>query len=800
MNAASPRTACLAAMISLALLSAACAAPPPPAEGAIITLVDKGQANCVIVAGDLSPSEQWAVKELQTFLKEMSGAAVEVVAPDQAPASGPMIVVGQKTAVARHVELDLESLGDEGFLIKTFGRELVVAGGLKRGTLYGVYTLLESLGCRWWSPTESNIPKRPTLVMPPTDRREVPHLEYRETMYGEIWSDAGRLWCARNKVNGMGGDAMPEAWGGSYSVAGSRSHNTIDLVAESVGGQKNMKPEMWSLARERRTGETKRMQTEICFTHPENRAAMLKSLVKTYQAHPTTKYLSVSAEDNNDYCRCPACAAICEREESAAGLNIDLINYLAEELEKQVPGARLKTNAYLWTRKPPRILKPRHNVLIQFAPIEADYAHPLAAASNPENKAIKDDIEGWSKITRNLFIWNYVGNRAHYLMPEPDLDSMVPNVRFFVDHGAIGIGEQGTHAGVGTEFVSLRMWVLAKALWTPKTADNKLIDEFLTAFYGPAAPAIQKYINIMHEYGRKNNYHLGRFTRMAAPFLQPSILAEAEAVLREADQAAAGDPVLERRVRHAHLPLWYILAKRGPQSPTWKAVEAKVGKLDFTAIAERSNQTAKEWRIYAVADPEESAPWFQWLTDYAALLKKQSPVLPPELKPEDLAACRVIQARQIDSSHLERTGQWVKMEGASDGWVLRVIKPGWLVQHTFSPYDEYTVGRSYELAVRIKGSTKKGDGVGFVFGLFGDATSGKLPTREVPAADLADGQFHVVTLGPFTAGKNLSLFMAISRDASMPEVYFDCMWLREIYREKAEKATPPAPETKADPN
>jgi hypothetical protein len=365
-------------------------------------------------------------------------------------------------------------------------------------------------------------------------------------------------------------------------------------------------------------------------------------------------------------------------------------------------------------------------------------------------------------------------------MPEPDFDSLVPDVRFFVDHGAIGIGEQGTHAGVGTEFVSLRMWVLAKALWNPKAADNKLIDRFLDGFYGPAAPALRKYIDLMHAYGRKNDYHLGRFTRMNAPFLQPSILADAEAALREADRAVAGDPVLERRVRQAHLPLWYILAKRGPQSPTWKAVEAKVGPLDFTRLAELSNQVAKEWGIYAVADPEESAPWFQWLTDYAALLKKQSPVLPPELKAEDLKTCRVIQARQIDSSHLERTGQWIKMDDASDGWVLRVIKPSWLVQHSFSPYDEYTVGNKYTLFLRVKGGQKKGDGVGLACGLFGDAAGGKLPTREIPAAELADGKFHTVELGPFTAGKELGLYLATSRDGSMPEVYFDCMWLRQV--------------------
>jgi hypothetical protein len=468
-----------------------------------------------------------------------------------------------------------------------------------------------------------------------------------------------------------------------------------------------------------------------------------------------------------------------EAEGSPAGLNIQFVNTLAAALEKEVPGARIKTDAYLWTRKPPKNLKPRPNVLITFAPIEADYAHPLAAASNEENRLIGEDIKGWSRITRNLFIWNYVGNRAHYLMPNPDFDSMVPDVQFFVANGAIGIGEQGTHNGVATEFAALRMWVLAKALWNPKADGNALMSEFEAGYYGPAAGAIRKYIDIMHAYGRANDYHLGRFTRMNVPFLQPGILADAEAALREADKAAAGDASLEKRVRHAHLPLWYMLAKRGPDSPTWQAVEAKVGKLDFTEIAALSNQAAKEWGIYAVADPEESAPWFEWLTDYAALLKTKGHVLPPELKADDLKTCRLIQARQIDSSYLERTGQWIKMEGASDGWVLRVIQPGWKVQHTFSPYDEYTPGKTYTLSVRVKGAQKKKDGVALKFGLIDGTAASKLPSKDVQAAELADGQFHVFDLGPFPAGKNVVLWMSTSRDGSMPEAYLDCLWLRE---------------------
>ena len=747
----------------------------PPAKG--LTLVADGKPVCVVAADkDLSPSELWAVKELRTFIAEISGAQLQVVTPDNVPADSVLIVVGHKTAKARHPNLDLASLGDEGFIIQTIGNELIIAGGEMRGTMYGVYTLLEDLGCRWWTPKESFIPKLATIAVPATNRREVPRLEFRNIMYAEGFDKASRLWYVRNKLNGAGWEPIPQEFGGHYFVAGLQAHNTIKLVADAVG-KDGITEDMWALAHVRRTNKTERVKTEVCQTNKDVIAATVKTLVKLYKDHPNTKYLHVAHEDNDDYCRCPTCDAILKKEGSSTGQWLYFSNIVAEELEKQVPGARIMIDAYGWTRVPPKNLKPRANVLVRFAPIESDWAHPLAAGSNPQNRKTKEDIEFWGRTSSMLSIWTYIGNRCHYLMPNPDFDSVVPNIKFFADNNAVGIMHQGTQAGVGSEFVSLRMWILGRALWNPSLDGGDLIKEFLVGYYGPAAPAIQKYIDIMHSYGRKNDYHLGRVARMSVPFLQPQIIAEAEAAMRQADAAVAGDPVLERRVRHAHLPVWYVLAKRGPLSPTWKAVEAKVGKLDFTRIAEVSNQTAKEWNIQAVADPEEAGPYFQWLTDYAMLLEQKKVVLPPELTVARLANTRLIQARQIDGIFLDRSGQWVKVDGASDGWALRVIKTGWMIQHVFSPYDEYTVGRKYKLYFRVKGGEVKGNGAAFTFGLTGD---GKLPSVIVPAADLADGAFKVIELGPFVAGKDVTLYVALSRDGAMSEVFFDCLWLTEV--------------------
>jgi len=217
------------------------------------------------------------------------------------------------------------------------------------------------------------------------------------------------------------------------------------------------------------------------------------------------------------------------------------------------------------------------------------------------------------------------------------------------------------------------------------------------------------------------------------------------------------------------MPIWYVLVKRGPDSPTWKAVEKRVGKLDFAVLARNLNQVAKDYKISAVADPEQAAPFFEWLTDYAGLLAERGRVVPPELKDADPRTYRLLQARQIDSGWLGRDW-WRKMPNASDGWALMCPSNRWLIQHHLSPWDEYEVGRTYRLFVRVKGGEKKKDGMAFACGV-GNTN------KEFPVDALADGRFHVLEVGEVKAEEQLRIWFALSKQMAMSEVFLDCLWL-----------------------
>ena len=597
------------------------------AEG--LVLVEDGKSQYIVnVSESATPSELWAAGELQSYIEQMSGAQLPIDhGKINATPEAKIIYLGSDRAPLGY---DWMSLGEDGYVIKTDGNKVIIAGGKQRGTMYGVFTLLEKLGVRWWTPTETFVPQMKTVKLPPLDIREVPRLEYRDMMYSEMFSPEGRVWAAHNKANGMAwADANPkkpdevkafEKIGGRYEFVGNLVHSYMRLLDES---SVEIKPEMLALVGDRRT------RAQPCLSNPDTVKALAAGVVKAFKAKPKARFVVVGQEDNRNYCRCPRCSALAEKE-GPSGLVIDFANKVAEAVEKEIPGACLATAAYDWSRQPPKTLKPRDNVFITLCSIECDFAHPLATAVTEANVKFREDIVAWSKITRKLYIWDYVTNFCQYLMPHPNLDVLTANAKFFADHKAAGVFEEGSWDCWGSEFGPLRRWVLAKSLWNPDADGQALLREFLEGYYGPAADGLRKYIDAIHRPGRDNpKLKVRTYMELDAPYLSPAIMAEAEAALREAEAKVKGRADLERRVRHAHLPVWYVLSRRGPQSATWKAVEAKIGgKLDPAELAVSFAKAAEENKVNRVCEGAgEVKNWLEWLRDDT---KRVGEEMPPE--------------------------------------------------------------------------------------------------------------------------------------------------------------------------
>ncbi|MBM4034003.1 MAG: DUF4838 domain-containing protein, partial [Planctomycetes bacterium] len=314
-------------------------------------------------------------------------------------------------------------------------------------------------------------------------------------------------------------------------------------------------PEYFSEIKGKRQGG----RTQLCLTNPEVLEIAKKTVRKWIQDNPKATIFSVSQNDWYNFCECAKCKALDDAEGTHAATMIAFVNAIARDIAKDYPDKIIDTLAYQYTRTPPKTLRVEPNACARLCSIECDFAHPLDKSTHPQNQKFVKDIQGWNKLCNRLYIWDYIIDYGHSVMPWPNLYALAPNIRFFIANGVKGLYEEACYFTKGSELAELRTWIIAKTMWDPKYDTDKAIDEFLAAYYGAAAKPIRAYINLMHKPVLDDpNMHIFIWTAPNAPYLNDKAIAEASRLFDEAEKAVAADPVLLHRVQVARLPVMYV--------------------------------------------------------------------------------------------------------------------------------------------------------------------------------------------------------------------------------------------------
>jgi hypothetical protein len=558
-----------------------------PAQ-ADITLAAKGKTKVVIIQqpGATAP-EKYAIKELQDALERVTGAKFPIV-ESAAKAPSAAIIVGPGPVAQKYFpDVPLERFGGEEIIIRTKGNRVLLAGGRARGTLYAVNQFLqEQCGVRWWTPWASEYPKQPALKIKPLNVRYTPVFESRDPYWYLAFTWA---WAVHNFSNSQSA-GMPAEMGGCIRYKG--FVHTFDPL---VPPEKHFAahPEWFSMIKGQRTNA----QSQLCLTNPKLRDFVVEQVRQWLKESPQASIVSISQNDWYRYCECPECQALDDAEGSHAGTMLAFVNYIAAKLEREFPNVAFDTLAYQYTRKPPKTIKPRPNVIVRLCSIECNFREPL---DHPSNATFAQDIIGWSKICNRLYIWDYTTDFAHYVQPHPNWFVLGPNVRFFAQHNVKGLFEQGAYQSFGSEMAELRAWVLAQLLWNPAKDDRALINEFLKGYYGPAAEPIQKYLALMHE--ASAGYNLSCFSKTDTPFHQFKHLAAAQQLWGEALNRATGNNELEWRVKMGRLPLGYVWLSR------WEKLRKECAEAGANwPLPNSRKEFAQQWLAQAEGDP--ALPW-----------------------------------------------------------------------------------------------------------------------------------------------------------------------------------------------
>lgn len=419
----------------------------------------------------------------------------------------------ERMGVSIRTELMIDpALPADGLRITMADGTVRLLGGNGRGVLYAVYRLLELLGCRFYAEDTEVIP---TLTLSEVaaalpeglDLTEVSPFEFRDL----YWTCTYRPdFAVKRRINaGLAGggshrrDISPE-WGGCIGYAGPHFVHTFERLVPAEEFFETH-PEYFSMINGERTA--KHLYSQLCLSNPEVLAIVIERVKGWLRANPLAEIVSVSQNDSfviGSYCTCPACAAVDAEEGSPAGSLIRFVNAVAEAIEPEFPHVAIDTLAYQYSTVPPKLTRPRHNVMVRMCTGGCS-SHAIDECDR--NGGTRSWIEGWEKICDRLYIWDYTTDFAQYLNPFPNLPTHQRNAQFFANHNVKGVFEQGNYTGGKSgEFGELRSFILTEVLWDPdRTPDTA---GFMEAYYGAGAPFVRKYLDYIHEKVKDLHFNL----------------------------------------------------------------------------------------------------------------------------------------------------------------------------------------------------------------------------------------------------------------------------------------------------
>ncbi len=530
---------------------------PDAAEGSLQLSRDGATQYVIITGEDAIPAEEFAAGELSEHLSKITGASFRVVSESSPGLPLKGIYVGM-TVFARQKGIDFAALGDEEWIIRSYGENLVLAGGRPRGTLYAVYEFLEEqTGCRWFDEYNEIIPSIPTLVIADIDVRDEPFFWDRQVFTGMHSTPAEQTLRTRNKDT----RPKPARFGFGHGIGTHTFYSYSRNFPED-------KPEYHAMNRagERPAATSGSGPGQICLTIPGAREHVLGQLreriaadysqVEQARDGRTPVYVyGINQNDTHWICQCADCKALAEREESDSGPLLDFVNYLADGIRDDYPEILLETWGYSNTMKPPKTIRPRDNVIIRVIHLNSEWSIDAVRArddnwlpqwypdyfrprSHPVNRESTEQLIEWSRISKALAIWDYwLKYRQAFDAPYVNLRRIDSDLKLYRD---TGVERMFAEYGVSrpSSFFTLKLWAGWKLMQDPCRELDELVDIFMEGYYGPAAEKMTEYLHHLEDSIAAVPYEAGNMSGMRPeerPYLTIDFYRRSQELLDEAE-------------------------------------------------------------------------------------------------------------------------------------------------------------------------------------------------------------------------------------------------------------------------
>lgn len=501
----------------------------------------------IVVPAAASDCVLYAASELNRYFTRSTGAQMEIVVDNGAALDenakyvslGDTTMAGGLTVTKAEVNLD-------GYKIARRGNTILIKAYEDRGVMYGVYEFLHrGFGYECYAVDEIALDVKPTAYLPDLDFTDAPSFEGR-FLDGPL--DYNQELQAKLRMKDMGlssryGGSATDEWMGMHCESFLHIVDYADYEAYYAEHHPDVAKEDY---RYEWFSNASGSRLQWCLTNSVLLDVATENLKKIIAEHPEGIYVNIAEEDMGVMCNCERTGESffglsCRDSRVKYGVSGTLIRFVNELIkriepwrEQNYPDRDLKYVTFVYHQSINAPVKeqkengkyvpidetvvPHEKLYVRYAPIQRCYYHNLLDKTCSINKRYAENYEKWTDLTDRLMTWEYRTNYSAYYQFFDNFGTMQDETIRYYEDGVVNMMLQYTTGSGLASMSDLNVYLNSKILWNVYADQEKLIDDFMNAFYKTGAPYVKEYLNLMRSHlaavnvEQAGNFHMGMYS------------------------------------------------------------------------------------------------------------------------------------------------------------------------------------------------------------------------------------------------------------------------------------------------
>ena len=497
----------------------------------------KASEYSIVINANPTAAEKTAASKLVEYVQNVTGIKIGYTADGGEYSNKKIISIGRTIAFEQSgFTAEAKALNNDGFVVKSLGDDLYICGGIDRGTLYGVYDIIEYFfGVKFLTADYTYIPDNPNAEIYKSDRTSIPAFDYRAYLNTTVFNNTAKDYFTQRRFTSeyislgdeYGGNIK---WYREVHTHGWYYYADFDETMENGA----VKSEYMHVYANNDTDVVMNGDKphDFCYTDGINEDGTYDEYVEIDGVRTKTAVgfvienfkemiLNDSSESNfymlgqadtlNRPCKCSRCMADSQKYTNG-GMLIRFANSVMDAINKWKAGAGVERDinviifAYLWSEQPPvetirdndnnisgyelldETCKANENVYIRLAPIHMERTVTFSDELQDRNARYGSDyFKKWGMAGENFFLWSYHSDFSAMYWWSSTMMAMQENLVELKEYGIRYVFMQANYLNASLYSGLIEAYVSAKMMWNPYYDMNSIIKEFNYYYFGAEA-------------------------------------------------------------------------------------------------------------------------------------------------------------------------------------------------------------------------------------------------------------------------------------------------------------------------